>query len=58
MKNKKKLDRQNEKEEAKQHTINALKKKIWQKNAVIRGIDLEDGATTIERNSQIGGHKA
>ena len=52
-----KLDRQNEKEEAKQHTINALKKK-YGKNAVIRGIDLEDGATTIERNSQIGGHKA
>lgn len=51
------LEKQNEKEEAKQKTINNLKKK-YGKNAVIRGIDLEEGATTIERNSQIGGHKA
>lgn len=28
------------------------------KNAVFRGIDLEEGATTITRNSQIGGHRA
>ncbi len=28
------------------------------KNAVFRGADLLDGATTIERNSQIGGHRA
>ncbi len=27
-------------------------------NAVFKGIDLVDGATTIERNQQIGGHKA
>ena len=28
------------------------------KNAVLRGINFMDGATTIERNEQIGGHKA
>ena len=28
------------------------------KNAILRGTDLEDGATTMERNNQIGGHKA
>ncbi len=28
------------------------------KNAVFRGMDLEEGATALERNRQIGGHKA
>lgn len=28
------------------------------KNAVIKGMNLLDGATTVERNGQIGGHKA
>lgn len=28
------------------------------KNAIIKGMDLQEGATTIERNHQIGGHKA
>lgn len=28
------------------------------KNAVLRGMDFQDGATTIERNSQIGGHRS
>lgn len=28
------------------------------KNAVFRGADLEEGATTLERNNQIGGHRA
>ena len=28
------------------------------KNAILRGMSLEDGATAVERNSQIGGHKA
>lgn len=27
------------------------------KNAIIKGMNLEDGGTTIERNKQIGGHK-
>ncbi len=28
------------------------------KNAILKGMDFEEGATTIERNRQIGGHKA
>ncbi len=28
------------------------------KNAILRGMSLEEGATAIERNEQIGGHKA
>ena len=28
------------------------------KNAVLKGMNLEEGATTIERNGQIGGHRA
>ena len=28
------------------------------KNAVVRGLNLQEGATAIERNAQIGGHKA
>lgn len=33
-------------------------KKKYGKNAIIKGMNLEDGATTIERNGQIGGHKS
>lgn len=33
-------------------------KKKYGKNAILKGTDLEEGAMTIERNKQIGGHKA
>ena len=33
-------------------------KKKYGKNAILKGMNLEDGGTTIERNNQIGGHKA
>lgn len=33
-------------------------KNKYGKNAILRGIDLVDGATTIDRNNQIGGHRA
>ena len=33
-------------------------KKKYGKNAILKGTNLEKGATTIERNRQIGGHKA
>lgn len=39
-----------------QETVNAIRKK-YGKDAMIRGMDLEEAATTIERNHQIGGHK-
>ncbi len=33
-------------------------KKRYGKNAVLRGTNLREGATTVDRNNQIGGHKA
>lgn len=33
-------------------------KRRYGKNAIVKGMDLTDGATTKERNEQIGGHKA
>jgi DNA polymerase V len=46
-----------EKERRIQETMLAIKRKFG-KNAILKGMDLEDGATTMERNLQIGGHKA
>lgn len=39
-----------------QDTVNAIKNK-YGKNAVLKGLDLEEVATTRERNNQIGGHR-
>ena len=33
-------------------------KKRYGKNAIVKGTNLQEGATTIERNNQIGGHRA
>ena len=44
-------------EDSLQKTIIKIKKK-YGKNKIIKGHDLEEGGTTIERNNQIGGHKA
>ena len=33
-------------------------KKKYGKNAILKGMNLEKGATTVARNKQIGGHKA
>ena len=38
-------------------TILNIKKK-YGKNAIIKGMNLMEGATTIERNNEIGGHHA
>ncbi len=43
-------------EKRKREAILALKHKFG-KNAVIRGLDLRDGATAVSRNAQIGGHR-
>ena len=32
-------------------------KEKYGKNSILKGIDLEKCATTVERNNQIGGHK-
>ena len=39
-----------------QETVNSIRKK-YGKDAMIRGMDLEEAATTIERNHQRGGHR-
>lgn len=33
-------------------------KKRYGKNAILKGMNLEEGATTMNRNGQIGGHRA
>lgn len=45
-----------EHEKQMQKAILTIKKKFG-KNAVVKGMNLQEGATTIERNKQIGGHK-
>ena len=45
------------KEKNVQHAILDIKAKFG-KNAILKGMNLEDGATAIARNGQIGGHKA
>ena len=46
-----------DKERRQQEAILAIRKKFG-KNAILKGVNFEEGATTIERNNQIGGHKA
>ena len=45
------------KERKLQETMLSIKKK-YGKNALIKGMNLQEGATAIERNRQIGGHQA
>lgn len=46
-----------EKERRMQEAVLRIKKRFG-KNAILKGMNLEEGAMTIERNGQIGGHKA
>jgi nucleotidyltransferase/DNA polymerase involved in DNA repair len=46
-----------EREHRMQEAILDIKEKFG-KNAILKGIDLQAGATTMERNRQIGGHKS
>ena len=46
-----------EKERNLQHAIIDIKRK-YGKNAILKGMNFEEGGTTISRNSQIGGHRA
>ena len=45
------------KERRMQETLLSIKNK-YGKNSILRGLNFEEGATAIERNKQIGGHKA
>lgn len=53
----KKNNKELEKEKSMQKAVIDIHKK-YGKNAVLKGMNLEEGATTRDRNSQIGGHKA
>jgi DNA polymerase V len=44
-------------ERSRQEAILAIRKKFG-KNAILKGMNFDDGATARERNAQIGGHKA
>ena len=48
---------QDERERRRQEAILKIKKKFG-KNAILRGLNFEEGATQKDRNSQVGGHKA
>lgn len=50
-------EKERQSERKMQKAILDIKKK-YGKNAIIKGMNLEEGATTVERNSQIGGHRA
>ena len=46
-----------DKERRRQQAVLEIRKRFG-KNAILRGMNLEEGATTMDRNNQIGGHKA
>ncbi len=52
-----KEEKELQREKRMQLTTLELRKKFG-KNAVLKGTDLQEGANTIERNKQIGGHRA
>lgn len=45
-----------EREKRRQQAVISIRKK-YGKNAILKGMNFEDGATTIDQNNQIGGHK-
>lgn len=45
-----------QKEKNLQHAVIDIKRK-YGKNAILKGMNFEEGGTTIERNGQIGGHR-
>lgn len=58
------LDRKREEAKAKEAKERSIQRAVlalqdrYGKNAVLKGMNLSEGATTIERNGQVGGHKA
>lgn len=58
------LDKQRQEEENKLNQELKLQKALitirdkFGKNAIVKGLNMKEGATAIERNGQIGGHKA
>lgn len=56
-KNETEKHKKQEKEQSLQQAILSIKTK-YGKNAIVKGMNLEEGGKTIERNGQIGGHKS
>lgn len=56
-KEKEKEQGEQERERKMQEAVLEIKKKFG-KNAILKGLNLEEGSTARERNSQIGGHRA
>lgn len=52
-----KIKEQEKEEEKLQKTLLNIKEK-YGKNSILKGMNLEEGGTTIERNEQVGGHSA
>jgi DNA polymerase V len=52
------LQQQKQDKERRIQNAQILIKQRFGKNAILRGLNFEEGATARERNSQIGGHKA
>jgi DNA polymerase V len=58
------LEKQHQEEQAKLEKERRMQeaqlkiKKRFGKNAILRGLNFEEGATAKDRNKQIGGHKA
>ncbi len=50
-------EQEEQRERSLQKAVLEIQKKFG-KNAVLKGMNFEDGARTLERNKQIGGHKA
>ncbi len=46
-----------EREKRRQQAVLTIRKK-YGKNAILKGMNLQEGATAVDRNKQIGGHKA
>lgn len=53
----KRKELEDEKEEKKVQEVLLNIKSRFGKNAILKGMNLEEGGTTIERNGQVGGHK-
>ena len=58
------LEQQKKAEEAEPEKERKMQKALidirdkFGKNAIVRGLNMQEGATAMERNKQIGGHKA
>ena len=46
-----------DREKRRQHALLEIRRRFG-KNAILKGMNLEEGATARDRNAQIGGHKA